>query len=260
MDIWQQIDKQIVTLKTEYDKYIADNPKLIKENNDLKDKLLELNKSIVDAQEKLEGIRTEGDKITVELERKKTDTMNYVDSEMNAFNLELEKRTTELDDRENFMNSREESWSEREMELSKRHQSNSTQSVALDELAKQLQLQADEIKDATKVLNTKSIDNQHELNMIRQRGAELDAQEARNSKDDQDIDERTKVIQANEKRSRANLAQSEQLLSTNQLRGIELDKREQFQKNTDKELKDREIKLKQRTDSFVGSLRAGKML
>jgi len=260
MDIWQQVDKQLDGLKAEYSLYVKENPQLKRDNANLKDKVLEYNRQIVESEEKLENTRAECDRINLELERTKHEHKTKVETELTALAEKELSVTVELDTRKYLLDENDKQIKQRELDVDNKKNLNDAQSVALDELAKQLQLQADEIKDATKVLNTKSIDNQHELNMIRQRGAELDAQEARNAKNDQDLDERTKAIQATEKRSRANVAQSEELLSTNQLRGIELDKREQFLNNTKIDLEKRESSLKKRTDLFIDGLRQGKVI
>jgi hypothetical protein len=158
------------------------------------------------------------------------------------------------------LDEREKSLTERESNVDKQEKANVAKAELLEVTAKELQSQADEIKDATKVLNTKAIDNQHELDMLTQRGVELDTQEARIAKEDTDIGERVKRLQASEKKAQENVAQSEQLLYTNDLNRVELEKREKFLKDKEEDVKNREIKLKARTELFVNSLRAGKML
>jgi DNA repair exonuclease SbcCD ATPase subunit len=260
MDAWQEVEKQIATVKAEYIKYTEQNPTLKAKNEQLRNELTEINRQIAVAQgDYKDTIQLDKD-LSKEIAKRKTDVDDYVQDKIDSANAKVDKLNTESATRITALDERESKLVERESGIEKQEKVNVVKSKELDASKVILESQAKEIEDATKVLNTQSVDIEHERTMLLNRSVELDTQEAHIAKVDLDIRERIKRLQASESKAQTNLAKSEQLLSTNELRAIEIDKRETFVKNQEEDLKKRELQLKTRTDSFVNSLRAGKMV
>jgi len=260
MDAWKEVESQIATAKAECLKYTQENPILKAKNVELRKEVIENNRKIAVAHGEYEDTIQLDKDLSVEIKKRKADVDTYVQDKIDSVNEKVEKTTAECATRIAVLDEREKSLTERESNVDKQEKANVAKAELLEVTAKELQSQADEIKDATKVLNTKAIDNQHELDMLTQRGVELDTQEARIAKEDADIGERIKRLQASEKKAQENVAQSQQLLYANDLNRTDIEKREKFLKTKEDDIKAREINLKNRTDLFVNSLRAGKML
>jgi len=260
MDIWQQVDAQITEAKAEYEKYLAENPKLKAENLKLRDEKLEYKRLIANAEAKLQEIKIETDTRITQAEQKCENADKYCDKIIEEANISIDKQREHASKRLKMVETKEKELEKRESNIIEDEKLNVAKCVEIDESTKQLQEQADEIKLATKTLTNKSIDVNKDAEVNSLRNAELDVREANILKAEQDIEERQKRSVAAQKQAQENFAKSEQLLSTNDLRKVELDKKEQFMKNKDEDLKKRELELKKRTDNFVDSLRMGKVV
>jgi chromosome segregation ATPase len=260
MDAWQEVEKQIATAKAEYIKYTGENPKLKAENTELNKQLIELNRKVAVAHgEYQDTIQLDKD-LSIQINKRKADIDILVADKIDTANLKAEKIGAECNARIDVLNERESKLAERESNVTKQEKVNVAKYEELESVKVVLSSQSKEIEDATKVLNTQATDIQHEESMLKQRSIELDTKEATLAKTEEDLSERLKRVQASEIKAQSNMSNSERLLSTNELRGFEIDKRETFVKNKEEDLRKRELELKRRTDSFVNSLRAGKMV
>jgi len=259
-DPWKEIDKRLTEAKNLYLKYTKDNPKLKSENELLKKERFDLSREVANLQGELENLNTQKNQVIIDTDSIKekaniyaTDTIASAQDKINELNKEYDLRIKSLGKLQDSLDKREEDIKNQEKE-------SDTRFKALEESTKLLQKQAKEIEDATRVLNTKAIDNQHDEDVLNQKSQELDDREAFIAKAEEDIGERIKTLESAEKRSQNNFEKSKQLLYSNDLTRLELEKRTKLLDNKEKKINKQEIELRKRTDSFVDSLRLGKMV